>query len=182
MATFSPMLSENGVFAQHRRERGHRRTACNNDQVARLQARRHAVEVDEARRHARDFTLIVATVELVNALHHLRQQRLDGNPALGAAGALLGDGEDLGLGLVEHFLDLFALRIERVAGNFIGHRDQFAQHATVAHDLGVAADVGRRRRVLRHGVQVLQAAHFLGLAQGRERFVDGRSGRSHPHA
>nr|GEU28419.1 hypothetical protein [Tanacetum cinerariifolium] len=163
------------VFADIDRECGftHRRTAGHDDQVAALQPRRHAVEIDKARGHARDLGLVVARVQLVDALDHLRQQRLHGNPAGRAAGALLGNGKDLRLRLVEHLLDFLALRAEGLARDLVGHGDQLAQDRAVAHDLGIAADVGSRWRVLRHGVQVRQAAHVVGLAQLREVLEDG---------
>src|SRR5450830_334696 len=151
----------------------HGRTAGHDDPVARLQARGHAVEVDEAGRHAGDFAGAFAAVQLVDAFDHLGQQRLHGGPARRAARTLFGDGEDLRLGLVQHLLDFLALRAEGIAGDFVGDGDQLAQHAAVAHDFRVTADIRRRWRVLRHRVQVLQAAYFLGLAQHRQRLEDG---------
>ena len=57
------------------------------------------------------------------------------------------------------------MRAEGRAGDIVGDGDEFAQHAAVAHDLGVAPDVRGRWRVLRHGVQVSESAHILGLAE-----------------
>ena len=163
------------VLADVDGERGlaHRRTAGHDHEVARLQAGRHLVEVDEAGRHAGDLALVVAAVQLVDALDHLGQERLHGQPALGAAGALLGDREDARFGLVEDLLDLGALRVEGLAGDFVGDGDELAQHAAIAHDLGIAADVGGGWRILRHRIQVLQAADLLGLAELDKRLVHG---------
>ena len=155
------------VFADvdGKRRLAHRRTARHDHQVARLQTGGHAVEVDETGGHARDFTLVVAAVQLVDAFDHLRQQRLDGGPALGAARAFFGDGENLRFGLVKHLLDFLALRAEGRAGDIVGDGDEFAQHAAVAHDLGITPDVRGRWRILRHGVQVSESAHIIGLAE-----------------
>jgi len=74
------------------------------------------------------------------------------------------------------------LRIEGRAGNLVRYADQLAQHTAVANDLGIAANVRRRRRVLRERIQVGQAADFLALASRDQRFIDrdhiGRLGRA----
>ena len=75
------------VFADVDRESGftHGRTAGHDDQVAGLQAGGHLVQVHEPGRNARDVAGTVAVVELVDALDHLGQQRLDFHEALRAA-------------------------------------------------------------------------------------------------
>jgi hypothetical protein len=123
MASWAPPISientatasrfDGHVFADVDGERRltHRRTAGHDHQIARLQARGHAVEVDETGRHAGDFGLVFARVQFVDTLDHLGQQRLHGGqPA--APRAPLGNREDLRFGLVEHLLDFLALRAE----------------------------------------------------------------------
>ena len=100
-ATCSAMLSASAVLPMLGR-------AGDDDQVARLQARGHLVEVDVAGRHAGDVRRVVAVVEVVDPLEHARQHRLDLEQALVAARARLGDLEDLRLGLVEQLPDLLA--------------------------------------------------------------------------
>jgi hypothetical protein len=111
----------------------------------------------------------------------LRQQRLDLEKALRAARAVFGNRKHFGFGFVEQLTHFLALRIESVAGNFVGHRHQLAQHAAVAHDFRITPDIRRTRRVLRQRVQISKPAHVVGLAGRAERFVDrdhvGRPGR-----
>ena len=67
------------------------------DQVRRLQARRHLVEIDEAGRHAGDEALVL--LQLLDR----REAALDQIAQRHEAGAdpILGDREDRALGLVE---------------------------------------------------------------------------------
>jgi hypothetical protein len=85
----------------------------------------------------------------------------------------LADVEDLALGLVEDLRHRSALRIERRGGDLVARRHQLSQHRALAHDLGVAADVGGARHALRQGVEVGQPAAFLGLAQALQLLEHG---------
>ena len=156
-ATCSAMLSAKRGLA-------HRRAPGDDDQVAGLQARGHPVEIGEAGRHAGDVGRIVAVVELVDALDHLGQQRLDLAEPLLAARARLGDLEDPGLGLVEHVAGAAPDRVVGEVGDLAGRRRELAQHRALAHDLGVAADVGGGRHVLRQRAEIREAADVVELA------------------
>src|SRR5450830_1421069 len=166
---------DGNVFTDVDGKRGftHRRTTGDDDQVARLQAGGHLVKIDEAGRYTGDVAGAVAVVEFVDALDHLGQQRLDRQETLGAARTFFGNSENLGFSFVQHLLDVLALRVEGVAGNFVGNGNQLAQHAAVAHDFSVTADIGCGRRVLRQRIEIAQAAHFFSLAAGRHCLVDG---------
>src|SRR3546814_5840506 len=43
----------------------------------------------------------------------------------------------------------------------------------LAHDFRIAPNVGRRRRVMRQGVQISQAADIVAFARAGQRFVNG---------
>ncbi len=129
-----------------------------------MQAGCHAIKIGKAGRHTRNIILIVAVIQLVDTLDHLRQQGLDFLKALCAACALFRNRENLGFGFIQHLFDFLALRAERLAGNLVGYRDQFAQHTAVTHDLRIAADIGGGWRVLRECIQIRQAAYLIGLA------------------
>jgi hypothetical protein len=75
-----------------------------------------------------------------------------------AARALLADRKILRLGLVEDLRHLPALRVEGGGGDLVAGGDQLAQDGPLAHDLGVAAQVGRAGHALRQRIQVGQAA------------------------
>ncbi len=156
------------------RERGlaHRRARRQHDQVARLQAGGHAVEVVEAGAHAGDV-LGAVLVQLVDAVDQLHDELVHALEALARARAFLADVEDLALGLVEDLRDRPALRVEGVGGDLVARRDQLAQHRALAHDLGIAADVGRARHALRQRIQVDQAAALVGLAEALQLLEDG---------
>ena len=164
-----------GARAHLRVERlrlAHRRPRRQHDQVARLQAGGHAVEVVEARAHAGDF-LGAVLVQLVDAVDQLHDQLVHALEALPRARALLADLEDLALGLVEDLRHRPALRIEGRGGDLVAGGDQLAQDGALAHDLGVAAQVGRAGHALRQRVEVHQPAAVLGLAEVLQVLEDG---------
>jgi hypothetical protein len=137
------------------------RSAGDDDHVAGLEARGLHVEVVEAGRDAGDVRGMLAVVELLDAVHHLAQQRLDGGEALRGARAGVLDLEDLRLGLVEQPWPP-ARRIEGAGGDLVAHRHQLAQDGPLADDLGVALDVGGRRRVVGDLAEIGHAAGLLG--------------------
>jgi hypothetical protein len=53
--------------------------------------------------------------------------------------------------------------IQGTGGDLVAHRHQLAQDRPLAHDLGIALDVGRRRRVVGDLPEVGHAAGLLGL-------------------
>ena len=107
-----------------------------------------------------------------SGLHILGQQRLDFLKALLSARALFGDGKHLGFRFVEQLAHLAALGGKCRRGDIVGHGHQLAQHRTLPHDLRIAADIGRARRILRQRVQIGQATDFLGLAGHLQHLVD----------
>ena len=140
---------ERHVFADVHRERGlaHRRPARDDHEVAGLEPGGHAVQIGVAGGHAGHVGRVVAVVELLDAVDDLQQHVLQHRERALPAHALLGDVQDLGLGLVEHRLRAAA---EGVVG---GVRDlarggrKAAQDRALAHDVRVMADVGRGRHV-----------------------------------
>ena len=150
----------------------HRRTRGEDDQVAGLQARGQSVEVIEAGADAGHF-LGAVLVQLVDAVDQLHDQLVHALEALPRLRAFFADAKDLAFGLVEYLRDRTALRIEGTGRDLVAGRHQFAQHRALAHDLGVAADVGCARHALRQRVQVGEAAALFGLAQALQLLEDG---------
>ena len=140
----------------------HRGSGRQHHHVASLQARGHAVEVDEAGRHPGDIVRVVG--HLGHAIEQIDHQRVHRLEALLHAGALLADVEHLLFSLVEDLGDLGALGVEGPGRDVVADLDQLAQDRALAHDLGVAADIGRARHILGQLVQVGQAADLVGLA------------------
>ena len=112
---------------------------------------------------------VVAVVERLDALDDAGQQLADLREHLAAARALLGDVQDLGLGLVEDFLGAAAERVVRGVGDLAGGRRELAQDRALAHDGGVVADVGRRRHVLDQRAEVGEPADVVELLHRGER-------------
>ncbi len=168
------LLVHRDVLADVQRERGlaHARPAGDDHEVALLQPGGHGVEIAVAGRHAGDVARVVAAVEEVDPLHHLREQLMDVVEAAAGAGARLRDLEHLRLGLVEQLPDLLAGRAERAVGDVVADRDELPHDRALAHDLGVAADVVRRRRVLREARQVGEPAGPLLVLARLDRLGD----------
>jgi len=57
-----------------------------------------------------------------------------------------------------------ALRVECRRGNLVGDGHQLAQRRALAHDFGIPADIGGRRRVVRQRIKIGNAADVVGLA------------------
>ena len=109
-----------------------------------------------------------------HALDHFAEQGLDRTKPLLLrlpASAI----SKTGLGLVEQRLDVAPGRIERIAGDFVADGDQLAQHGTLAHDLGVAPDVGGRGRVVGDLAEIGEATGLIDLV----RLFDGLKHRHH---
>jgi hypothetical protein len=151
----------------------HAGAARDDDQVGRLEARRDAVQVGEARRNAGDRLLL-----LVEALDRL--QRADEDLADAAerrADLALGDVEDGALGLVEQLGDV-AVGVVALGRDVGGRADEVSQQRPVAHDARVVDDVGGRGDALGELGQVRGAADVGELARGLQRLgerdeVDG---------
>ena len=98
----------------------------------------------------------------------------------GEARARLGDLEDLGFGLVEQRLGVLARGAQRARGDLVTDRHQLAQDRTLADDLRVTPDVGRRRRVVGELGDVGEAAGLLRLAVLLQRLEHGDGIRRPP--
>jgi hypothetical protein len=161
------------VFADvHRKCRlTHRRTARDDDQLAAVHTRSHAVQINKAGWRAGHVAWIGGVIQRVDPLDHLGQQWPDFEEALRATRAVFGDRKHLRFGFVQQLPDFLALWVECVGGDFVGDGNQPAQHRAIAHDFRIAADIGRAWRVLRQRVQVSQTADVFRLARRAERFV-----------
>ena len=148
-------------------ERGlaHGGTRRQHHQIARLQARGHAIEIDKSGRYTGDLILVIAVVEFINTLDDLREQGLNFLKTLGAACALFGNSKDFGFCLIQHLFDFFTLRIECSASDFIRYGDEFAQYTTIAHNFCIATDVGGRRRVLRQRIEISNSTSIFCLGR-----------------
>jgi hypothetical protein len=68
----------------------HRGTTRHNNQVARLHAGRHTIQIDKATRNAGNFTRVVLMIQLVNTLYHFGQQVGQGIKAFGTTRSIFG--------------------------------------------------------------------------------------------
>ena len=128
--------------------------------VAGLQARCHAVKIDETRRHAGDVVGVVR--HLLHAVEQVDHQGVHALEALLHARAFFTDVEDFLFGFVKDLVYRPALGVEGGRGDLVAGGDEFAQDGALAHDLGVAADVAGAGHVLRQVVQISQPPNFLG--------------------
>ena len=158
-------LLHGDVLGDVERERGlaHRRPRREHDQVARLQPGGHLVEVVEAGADA-GHVLSAVLGQLGHAVDQLDHQLVHRLEALLLRWPSLAVLEHTPFGFVEDLADRTPLWIEGVGGDLVAGLDQLAKHRTLAHDLGVAAQVGRARHALRQRVEVSDAAALLGLA------------------
>ena len=106
---------------QHEAGLAHRRPRRDDDQVRRLQARRHLVEIGEAGRHAGDQLL--ARVQLLDRVEAALRQVAQRHEAV--AHLVVGDREDRVLGLVEDDVG-FVLAVVGGRQNLVGREDQVA--------------------------------------------------------
>ncbi len=136
-------------------ERGlsHRGAGRDHDHLARVEAVGEGVEVGEAGGDAGHLALAGSDgLDLVEgALHDVGERRVV------LAGALFGDGVDLGLGRVDDLVDV-ALGGVAHAGDPGAGLDQAAQDGALVDDLRVVLGVGGGRDGVDQGVQVAGAA------------------------
>ena len=102
----------------------HRRAGRHDDQVARLHAGGHPVQVHETGGNAGDLAGVVAVVEFIDALEDLARQRTDVLEVVALLAAVLGNLEHLGLGRVQHLVHRASLGVEGLGGDLIGDSDQ----------------------------------------------------------
>ena len=151
----------------------HRRAGPDDVQRRRLQARQQLVDVVVAGGRAGDR--VAPGVGLLEAVHH-RLDRL-AEQLRGVGDAVLGDLEDLGLGVVDGLGHVVGLAVGHL-GDVAGDVDQAPQQRGVLDDAGVVGGVGDRRRGVLQGVQRLRAADLLEQAVAAQLVGDGdRVGR-----
>ena len=163
---------ERHVLGNVHRERGlaHGRARRQHDHVAGLQPTGHTVQVGKAGGNTGHIHRVVR--HLLHPVQQVAHQGVHALEALLHARAFLADGEDLLLGLVQNALHRLALGVERIRGDLVAHRQQFAQDALLAHDLRITADVGRAGHVLGQLVEVEDAPHLFGLAHALQVLED----------
>ena len=61
---------------------------------------------------------------------------------------LLANAEDLLLGFVDDVRNRAAFRVEGIGGNLVARRQKLTQNRSVAHDFGVAPNIGGTRHIL----------------------------------
>ena len=152
----------------------HRGAGRNDDEVAGLHARGHTVKVCKTRRHTGDVVWILAVVQVIDPLDHLRQHRLKILKTRATPRPVFGDLKDSCLGLVENLPGIAPLWIERGGGDFIRDGNQATQDRPVAHDLRVAAHIRRRGCATGQRIEVSQATRVFELAGGLERVMQGQ--------
>src|SRR6266571_2679691 len=133
---------------ERKRRLSHGGTARDDDQLARLKAGRHFVEIFIPRRNTDDIGFGFLVVQKIDAFNDTRQYGLDAFKPLPGARARLGDLEDLRLGLVEQLADLLAGGAKRAFRDLGRDLRQAPLHGALAHQLGIAPDVERAGGVL----------------------------------
>ena len=138
-----------------------------------MQSGRAFVEIGKAGRHTGDIGRIVAAVKHVDALDHLRQQRLDGAKTLVSARAGLGDFEYFGFGLIEQLPRFTPGRAVGTGSDLGADLGELTHDRALAHDLGVAPNIGGAWRVDGQHADVGQAADGFEFGVALEGFADG---------
>ena len=153
------------VLRHVEREAGlpHRRAGGDDDQIGRLQARRHLVEVGEAGRHAGDELLV--RVQLLDRLEARLREVAQRDEAV--ANLVVRDREDRMLGLVEDEVRVLRALVGR-RDDLVRGGDQAPQRRLLLDDPRVVVDVGRARHAVDERGDVGRAAHFLELARATQ--------------
>ena len=144
-----------------------RRPRRDDDEIARLKARRQLVEIGESRRHAGDELLaLVRALDRGEArVRQLAHRREPG------AHAIFGDRENRLLGLVENEIGLL-LRLVGGRKNLVGREDQIPERRLLAHDARVVLDVGGVGQAVDERGNVGGAADFVELSRAGELFLE----------
>ena len=148
---------------QHQAGLPHRRARGDDDQVRRLQARGHLVEIGEAGRDAGDQLL--ARVQLLDRVEAGLRQVAQRDEAV--AHLVVGDREDRVLGLVEDEIGFFFAGV-RGRENLVGREDQVSEGRLLLDDPGVVLDVGRARHAVDERGDVGGAADLVELVRSPE--------------
>ena len=144
---------------QTQRGFSHRWPGGDNDQISTLEARREAVEIGEATRHAGDGAR--ARLQLLDPLHRRPDELLDANELFGTA--KLRHLEHPVLGVVEH-LARRAVAFVDVLDDAGRGLHETAQHRLVADDFGVVVDVRGCRDDVDQRRDVFHAAGSVEIA------------------
>jgi hypothetical protein len=163
------------VLHDVQRERGltHRGTARDDHEVAALQPRREAIEIQEPRCHARERA--VAGMELLDPLHRRPDQLLQAYELFRTP--QLSHLEHAVLGVVEH-LGGGAATLVGILDDRRGGLDQPPQHRLVTHDPRVVLDVRRGRHHVDQPAQVLHPAGPVEIAAAQQ-LIAQRHGVDH---
>ena len=143
------------------------------DEIARLHAGRHPVEIREAGGDAGDVGRIVAVVENLDPVDDAREQRADGDDLLGSPRALLGDVQHFRFCLVQHFLRTASKRVVGGVRDVAGRCRKLAQDRAVANDLRIVPDVRGGRHVADEDAEICEASDVVELLRRRERLGYG---------
>ena len=150
---------------EHEARLAHRRAGGDEYEIGGLQSRRHLVEIDEAGRHAGDQPLVL--LQLLDcreaALHEVAQRDKAG------ANAILGNGKDRPLGLVEQKIRLL-FRLVRLGEDLVRRMNEIAESGLLLDDPRVVLDVGRTRHAVGQRRKVGRTAYFVELTTSRQLF------------
>ena len=148
---------------QHQAGLPHRRPGRDDDQVGRLQAGRHLVEIGEAGGDAGDQLL--ARVQLLDRVEAGLREVAQRDEAV--ADLVVGDGEDRVLGLVEDDVGVL-LRLVGRREDLVGREDQVPEGGLLLDDPRVVLDVGRARHAVDQRGDVGRTADLVELAGSPE--------------
>lgn len=146
------------------RSLAHPRTSSQHDHVGGLKARGFFVQIRQAGGNPSNPGGRIPVVQLLNPIHHLSQNGLDGHKAAGGTCTGLGNLEHLGLRLIQQGLGVLAGRRQGAGSDLIAYRHQFAKNCTFTDDFAIAAYVCGRWRTVGDFSQIGEAAHVFGFA------------------
>ena len=86
---------------------------------------------------------------------------------------MLGDLENLGLGLIENLPHAAAKRMKRAFRDLAAGSGEPSQYRALMHDLRIAADIGSRGNVLDQRREIAHTADVIELVDRSQRFGDG---------
>jgi hypothetical protein len=148
---------------EHEARLPHRRPGRDDHQIAALQAARHLVEIDKARRHAGDQPLLLEQLlDLRKAFLHQIAHRHEAGLQ-----TVVGNGEDRRLGFVKDDVG-FLIGLVGVGEDLVGGVDQIAESALLLDDLRVVLDVGRTRDAIGERGDIGRTADVIELPRPGE--------------
>ena len=146
------------------------RAAGDNHKIARMQARRHAIEIGDAGFDSFDRATALERVD--RAVFESRRLFDDRNQAAARVVHALPDLQNARFGAVEQLPDFGLAGLVGVGARIVQRLDHFAQQRLIAHDARVFDQIGRRRGDGHQFGQIIDAARVIEFAFRAQRVGD----------